>query len=288
MCSAVRGGGAPCELDAAKELDVAISAIGEEDVVAGGRRLVLYDQGSLRSPSGARWAPMFSRRGLHRDRVSAGRAWPGRDALLISAWSSFVTTWSAPRLAAFIGRKSSGSVSMAGANDSADFDWDRVDFELHDGSRGDDLLHAEKISAVRAVAISRPVFLPARPLAHLNSAARLDLPLIHDVTSLYTAGLPDWARWSSAARARAGVPVRGPVFESPDTAMAAAIPGQGVALDLTLFVENDLRAGRLVRLFETTLASTQSLWLVCRKDRRRWGEIHAFRRWEFAEAGAAR
>ena len=95
-----------------------------------------------------------------------------------------------------------------------------------------------------------------------------------------------WASWFAAAGVHSGGSIVGAVFESSHIALAAAIGGQGVALGLTPLMDDDLRAGRLVRLFETQLASPFSFWFVCRRDRLREGKIRAFRDWVVAEAGA--
>ena len=65
-------------------------------------------------------------------------------------------------------------------------------------------------------------------------------------------------------------------------ALTAAVAGQGVALGLTPLVDEHLRSGALVRLFEVELASPYAFWLVCRHDRLREPKIRAFREWVVA------
>ncbi len=62
-------------------------------------------------------------------------------------------------------------------------------------------------------------------------------------------------------------------------ALDAALAGQGVALGLSLLVDDDLRLGRVVRLSDVELKSAFSYWLVCRRDRAEQKGGGTFRDW---------
>jgi LysR family transcriptional regulator, glycine cleavage system transcriptional activator len=76
---------------------------------------------------------------------------------------------------------------------------------------------------------------------------------------------------------------RGPQFESLHMALTAAQSGQGVALGLTPLVNDDIDAGRLVRLFDVEVSSAFAFWFVCRADRLKQRKIADFRAWVISE-----
>jgi LysR family glycine cleavage system transcriptional activator len=276
---------------AAEELGVTASAISVQIKrleARIGRPLFIRGHRHVRlSEVGARLAPALSALFVDLDRLLAEIVEPATDSLLISAMPSFATKWLAPRLTDFSNRMPSYPVRVTGADHLVDFDRDGVDVGLRYGPGGYGPLHAEKIAEARVFAVCSPAFLASHPLAALDPAALLDLPLISDETSLRAPGLPDWAGWFAAAGVKPAAPPRGPVFESFHMALEAAAGDQGVALGLTPLVDEDLRAGRVTRLFETELASPFSFWFVCRRDRLRERKIRAFRDWIFAAPGAA-
>jgi len=268
---------------AAEELGVTASAVSVQIKrleIRIGRPLFVRGHRNVRlSKIGARLAPALTAVFLELDRLLADIVEPATDSLLISAMPSFATKWLAPRLTDFSSHKPSYPVRVVGADHLVDFDRDGVDVGLRYGPGGYAPLHAEMLTEARAFAICSPAFLQAHPSAALDPAALLSLPLISDETSLRAPGLPNWSNWFLAAGVKSAAPPRGPVFESFHMALDAALGGQGVALGLTPLVDEDLRAGRLVRLFETELASPYSFWLVCRKDRLRERKVRAFRDW---------
>jgi LysR family glycine cleavage system transcriptional activator len=105
------------------------------------------------------------------------------------------------------------------------------------------------------------------------------VPLIHDESSITDPGLPTWPRWFAAAGIASSQIRRILVFESIHMALDAALAGQGVALGLSLLVDDDLRQGRLVRLSEVELPSAFSYWLVRRSDKAEHKGVKAFRDW---------
>jgi LysR family glycine cleavage system transcriptional activator len=276
---------------AAEELGVTASAVSVQIKrleARIGRPLFVRGHRSVKlSAIGARLAPALTAVFLDLDRLLAEIVEPASDSLLISAMPSFATKWLAPRLTDFSSRKPSFPVRVAGADHLVDFDRDGVDVGLRYGPGGYAPLHAEKLADARAFAVCSPAFLAAHPSAALDPAALLELPLISDETSLRAPGLPNWAGWFVAAGVKSAAALRGPVFESAHMALEAAVGGRGAALGLTPLVDEDLRAGRLVRLFETELASPYSFWFVCRKDRLRERKIRAFRDWVVAAVADA-
>ena len=88
----------------------------------------------------------------------------------------------------------------------------------------------------------------------------------------------DWPRWLAAA----GLPrlrPMGPVFEFYGQALQAAADGIGIALGLRPYIDDDLRAGRLVARFAITVPKGRPWTLVYQPRRREEPGFAAFRRW---------
>ena len=74
------------------------------------------------------------------------------------------------------------------------------------------------------------------------------------------------------------------VIEDSNVATEAALLGQGVALGIFPFVQEDVDAGRLVRPFDLRLAPVKAYHLLTRPGARRRPEIAAVCDWLQREA----
>ena len=112
-------------------------------------------------------------------------------------------------------------------------------------------------------------------------AARLnDMSDLHHETLLQV--LPrmgQWRAWMSLAQVDGIDPDRGPRFQSTPLALEAALAGAGVAIANPRFIQNHLRAGRLVRPFAVGLPSDSAYYLVYRTSQADAPHIVAFRNW---------
>jgi LysR family transcriptional regulator, glycine cleavage system transcriptional activator len=141
--------------------------------------------------------------------------------------------------------------------------------------------------AVRLFEISiRPVCCPgvlaAHPLASPEDLAHH--VLLHDETSHFLDKQPDWAVWLRAAGAPGVDPHKGLTFNHSALAVDAALQGLGVALGVSVLVEDDLARGRLVAPFELALPARCSYWLVIPPRLVAQPAVQAFRDWLVAEA----
>jgi len=88
----------------------------------------------------------------------------------------------------------------------------------------------------------------------------------------------DWSRWLNAAGA-APLVARGPLFEFYGQAQQAAADGVGVALGLRPYIDDDLRAGRLVAPFPLSVPKGERWWLLYKPSRAEEAGFAAFRDW---------
>jgi LysR family glycine cleavage system transcriptional activator len=252
-----------------------------------GRPLFFRSHRAIRlSETGQRLAPKLQALFDEMNALIASIVPPGSLSLRISAMPSFAAKWLAPRLAEFSAREPAYEVRLAGEDALASFTRDDIDFGFRYGPGTYPGLNSHKIATAVAFPVCSPSFAARHPLELDSPDGLRHLPLLHDELAQKAAGLPTWSAWFEAADVGTVVPVRGLQFESHHLALEAAKAGQGVALGLTPLVLDDLRAGRLIRLFEVEVPSAFAFWLVHRTDRARERKIAVFREWVLEQAGA--
>jgi LysR family glycine cleavage system transcriptional activator len=95
----------------------------------------------------------------------------------------------------------------------------------------------------------------------------------------------DWPRWIRAA-GLAKLSAKGPEFEYYGQALQAALDGVGVAMGISPYIDDDLRAGRLVAPFNRSVPKGMHWYLIYRAARREEPGFAAFRKWIVRAAGA--
>ena len=94
----------------------------------------------------------------------------------------------------------------------------------------------------------------------------------------------DWSRWLQSAGFKGLERTRGPVFESLMMAYNAAMSGAGIAIGIRAFVQSDLDAGRLVKLYQHVRRSESGFNLCYYATRaRQLAKIRRFLDWTMAE-----
>lgn len=203
--------------------------------------------------------------------------------LEVTAMPSLATKWLAPRLARFNAVCPDYQVRVSGTDLLVDFSRQPIDVGLRYGKGLYEDLFSEKLADVVAFPVCSPSFAEAYRERLSAPNGLTTVPLIHDESSVADPGLPTWPRWFAHAGITTAQIRRILVFESTHMALDAALAGQGVALGLSLLVDDDLRLGRLVRLADTDLPSAFAYWLVCRRDKAEQKGVRAFRDWLKAE-----
>jgi LysR family glycine cleavage system transcriptional activator len=233
--------------------------------------------------------PLFERRANRLALTAAGRAYQlgltqifdqlanltaqvtalaGSRVLTIGVGPTFATRWLIPRLLGFQKDEPEVEVRFATGGATLPFndDW-TCGIRLGDG-RWPEFI-AEQLFAADLT----PVCAPA-------AAKRLRTPEdLRGATLLRVAhAADDWPRWFKAAdlsKARA----RGPEFEYYGQALQAAADGVGVAMGISPYVDDDLKAGRLVAPFAQSVPKGQQWYLIYRDARKDEAAFQAFRSW---------
>ncbi|WP_180081120.1 LysR substrate-binding domain-containing protein [Acinetobacter sp. YH12201] len=137
-----------------------------------------------------------------------------------------------------------------------------------------------------------PVCSPTFYQAHLEQLKSpeglLNLPLIHDLSMDHHSGFTTWDTWLHFHQITNEDNPRGLKINNSVAVLQAAINGQGVALARSAMVYDDLRAGRLVRLYpEINCPSSLAYYVVYREECRTLPKLNAFKDWLIQQAQQA-
>lgn len=106
-----------------------------------------------------------------------------------------------------------------------------------------------------------------------SPADLLEYPLLHQRDR------QGWRQWFEAAGVDTGGSEPGTVVEDANLVLQTALNGQGVALGILPFVNEDIREGRLLRPFELAIDPGLAYYLIDPKSRRDKPPVHAVRNW---------
>jgi len=202
-------------------------------------------------------------------------------ALRVTLLQSFAFKWLVPRLGHFNQEYPDIDVWISTSDELVVFDSEKADVGIRLGYGSWGNLYEELLLREYVFPVCSPHFLkqygtPKKP------EDLLELPLLRrNAVDI----LQRWRDWFKDA----GVVVRkmpkGTQFPQTSLALQAAIDDQGVALARSAHVLDDVKAGRLVRLFpEVKSKSNVSYFFVCVPGRENDPQIAAFREWLKREA----
>lgn len=207
---------------------------------------------------------------------------PEPQHLTISVTPSFASRWLIPRLPAFTALHPDIDLRILASDRVSTFQGDQVDLAVRYGhppfAAG---LQADLLFDQALVAVASPLLL-AR-LGPPDTAADLArYPLLHDAHNVWPQMLDQVFP--------AGTPPAPHNIRFNQTALAieAAVAGQGLALASHFFVSDDLRDGRLSRVFPGAEVRTGSdFYVISPRRPRHPAPVAAVRHWLLAAAGRA-
>jgi LysR family transcriptional regulator, glycine cleavage system transcriptional activator len=202
--------------------------------------------------------------------------------LTVSTTYSFTSGWLVPRLGRFRALHPDIDVRLQANDQIVDFARDNVDLAIRYGRGHYPGFAVERMMGDDYVPVASPSLLKGRhPL-------RKPADLTHHVLLHDEGNEVDWRMWLMAAGVAGIDALRGPVFSHTAMAIQAAIRGEGVALGRTALIEEELKSGQLVRLFDVKLEAQMAYYVVCPARALERPLVRAFRDWLLAEAGAGR
>lgn len=177
--------------------------------------------------------------------------------LTVSTLPSFAARWLMPRLGRFMEEHPEIDVNLHTSIALVDMERDEVDLAIRFGKGSWPGLEALKFMDDELFPVASPTFnrgrFPTRPA---------------ELTKFRLMRSDDefWAPWFEAAGVRIEEP-RSPVFSDSALLLQAAVGGRGIALARRSIAEDDLRAKRLVRLFDVAASAHGANYLVWPKGK---------------------
>lgn len=240
-----------------------------------GRNLVLTEAGQGLAP--------IVRDFIHRLSTKLAELHPVGDraaSLRVSLLQSFAFKWLVPRLNQFSLKHPNVNVWISTTEELIDFNTHEVDVGIRLGQGGWAGLFEELILREYVFPVCSPRFL-GRVMPPETPADLLQLPLIYRHSQDIC---PRWRDWFSDAGLQVKSLPKGSKFPDTSLAIQAAIDDFGIALARSAHVEDDLAAGRLVKLFDVMSPSRVGYYFVCPKGREDEPNIRAFHDWVVEEA----
>ncbi|WP_431320258.1 LysR substrate-binding domain-containing protein [Rhizobium sp. YTU87027] len=193
--------------------------------------------------------------------------------LTISVTPTFASKWLIPRLPDFTATHPNIDLRILASDRIANFQTDAVDLAVRHGRPpfGPNL-NAELLFNHIIIAVGSPLLVEklGRPSQGDNLA---HYPLLHDGHDLW----PQFLELAFPHTPLAGA--KNIRFNQTSLAIEAAIAGQGLALTSTFFVEDDLAAGRLLRVLPTELTVGTDFYVVSPRKPRHPASVAAVRNW---------
>ena len=191
---------------------------------------------------------------------------------------SFAARWLTPHIGTFIEKHPELEVELFSSPALVDFGREEVDVALRMGSGNYPGLYVEKLLDDVFFPICSPSFNDGRLPRTVAEMATMTL--------LRSEG-EDWTPWFEAAGVPGFVEPRGGLmFQDSSLLLQAAAAGQGIALIRPTLAFNELLAGRVVRLFETTTPCPWNYYFVCPHSALQTPKMQAFRAWLLPEIAA--
>jgi len=241
-----------------------------------GRNLVLTEAGHVLVPI----IRDFVRR-LTRTLEEIKEIQSGPSALRVTLLQSFAFKWLVPRLGHFNHEHPDIDVWISTSDELVDFDSENADIGIRLGYGNWSNLYEELLLEEYVLPVCSPHFLEEYGIPQ-KPEDLLELPLLRrNAVDI----LQRWRDWFKDAGVTVKKMPKGTQFPQTSLAIQAAIDDQGVALARSAHVLDDVKAGRLVRLFpEIKSKSNVSYFFVCIPGREQEVQIAAFKNWLKREA----
>lgn len=195
--------------------------------------------------------------------------------LTISTLVSVASKWLLPRLPSFREAHPQIDVRISASTEWVDFRKGGIDAAIRYGDGNWPGLRADWLMSDEIFPVCSPRLLTGdKPLNTPVDLAHHPLLQVSGVTA------NDWNDWLHAS-GQPPLTANGPrlTFDLAMMAVQAAIDGQGVCIGRSTYVDDDLRAGRLVAPFDLRLKSASGFYLVTPHDQAESKKIVAFRGW---------
>ncbi|WP_244635953.1 LysR family transcriptional regulator [Chthonobacter albigriseus] len=198
--------------------------------------------------------------------------------LNLAVLPTFATRWLMPRLPGFLRHHPDTTVNFSVRLEPFDFLEEPFDGAIHHGEPTWPGAVCEHLCDESVLPVAAPGL---REKLGIGSPEDLDrVPLLHQSTRPTA-----WRDWFAAAGVTSRNAFKGAHFDQFAMIAEAAVAGLGVALVPRFLVEEELRSGRLVVLFDAPLSSGTGYWFVYPEAKSGSALVRAFADWLKREAG---
>lgn len=241
----------------------------------GPRALVLTDKGEALAETAQRaFRRLF-------DKIEELRQPEEGGILTVSVSPSLAVKWLIPRLGRFYQRHPEVDLRIRPDPMVIDLlaESDSVDMAIRFGQGPFAGLAAVPFMHETVFAVASPELLAKGPPLRRPSDLRHHTLLHSESVKLEVNSMANWEVWLTLLNVRGVDPKLGPTFPSSYMLLQAAMHGQGVALTWAALADDDLRAGRLVRLFDRAIEGSMSYFVLTTPAAARKPKVVAFRDW---------
>lgn len=185
---------------------------------------------------------------------------------------SFAAKWLSPRLKYFWLEYPDINLSLFHAHAPVDFEREEFDLAVTYGKGQWPGVVSEPLLSLDFFPVCCPSFMKNdKPLTHIDN--------LRYYTFLHDANYECWTEWLNLAGANNIDANKGMIIDDTNVLIRAAIDGQGVALCSTVFIENHLKSGKLVKPFDITLRNDFAYHVVSTEKKLSNPAVHAFKDW---------
>lgn len=226
----------------------------------------------------------FDRLNVGLDRLREASA---NGVLTVTVSPAFAAKWLLPRIDRFHVQHPETDVRLDTSLKLLDFITQGIDIGVRYGAGNWPGLASEKLMEEEVYPVCSPELLRNRERLHKPGDLASET-LIHDLSVDSHAGFVTWDAWLEKAGAQMVATQRGLKVNNSAAVLQAAIDGHGVALARSVLAQDDVTAGRLIRLFpKIKFKSPLSYYVVYRSECATLPRLTAFQEWLKHEAGCS-
>lgn len=190
----------------------------------------------------------------------------------------FGVKWLIPRLHSFYEKHPDILLSVSTRSQPADLDSEQLDVAIHWGNNDWPNVEAHPLVGRTWVPVCSPSYLES--VGEISSPADLER-----ATLLQHSRRPArWNEWFTAHQVEAANPWAGPRFEHFSLILQAALASLGVGLIPRMFIEDEVKGGRLVILFDDGFEVEDIYHVVYSEKKSNDPRIKKFRDWILSES----
>lgn len=192
--------------------------------------------------------------------------------LNLGTFPTFGSRWLIPKLADFTSRHPDIRYNLVTSTVPFDFSRQDIDIAIQHGQGDWPDVESVKLVDETVVAVCAPSLLNDATTCSAHDV------LGHTLLKLNTRNYA-WPEWLQAQGIETSRTIHGPSFETFSMMIRAALSGLGIAILPEMYIEDELRDGRLVSPFAPALKSQRGYYLVSPKHKNDLNKVHAFRTW---------